>query len=99
MMDRFHSEYKATFIRILFRCIHIWNCLSLRHDCTTSCSLAQVLEVLNLSFNPLGDSCMLSLAMVLHKLSALSTLGLASCDFTQKLFQHHRLALAESMQG
>ncbi|KAI0209440.1 Tonsoku-like protein [Lamellibrachia satsuma] len=58
----------------------------------------QVLEVLNLSFNPLGDSCMLSLAMVLHKLSALSTLGLASCDFTQKLFQHHRLALAESMQ-
>ncbi|XP_038076299.1 tonsoku-like protein [Patiria miniata] len=59
----------------------------------------QLLEMLNLSYNPLTDASAPYLAALISHCSLLAELSLTSCDLTAKLFQLHRRALTEAFQG
>ncbi|KAK3589305.1 hypothetical protein CHS0354_026959 [Potamilus streckersoni] len=57
----------------------------------------QLLNSLNLSHNPLGDSCITSLSCLIENLPELSHLGIAACDLSMKLFQQHRIFLTQAL--
>ncbi|XP_030076066.1 tonsoku-like protein [Microcaecilia unicolor] len=57
------------------------------------------LEELNLSINPLGDSCSQFLASLIKSCPVLSTLRLQACGLTAKFLQHYRLLLADALKG
>nr|XP_033789816.1 tonsoku-like protein isoform X2 [Geotrypetes seraphini] len=57
------------------------------------------LEELNLSINPLGDSCSQFLASLIKSCPVLSTLKLQACGLTAKFLQHYRLLLADALKG
>ena len=59
----------------------------------------QVLEVFDISYNTIKDSCTLSLVQILNNLPSICRLVLRACGFTHKLFEQHRVALSEAMQG
>ncbi|KAM4865019.1 tonsoku-like protein [Thomomys bottae] len=58
----------------------------------------QNLEELDLSMNPLGDSCGQALASVLRACPLLSTLRLQACGFTSSFFLNHQAALSSAFQ-
>ncbi|XP_022094570.1 tonsoku-like protein [Acanthaster planci] len=59
----------------------------------------QLLETLNLSYNPLTDASAPHLAALISHCCLLAELSLTSCDLTAKLFQLHRRALTEAFQS
>ncbi|XP_078608465.1 tonsoku-like protein [Branchiostoma floridae x Branchiostoma japonicum] len=59
----------------------------------------QHLEVLNLGFNPLGDSCTLPLARLVQACPLLTVLQLQSCCLSMKVFQQHRKQLMDGLKG
>ncbi|XP_039378506.1 tonsoku-like protein isoform X3 [Mauremys reevesii] len=59
----------------------------------------QSLEELDLSLNPLGDSSSQALACLVQACPVLTTLRLQACGFTGAFLQHHRLLLANSLNG
>ncbi|XP_006879288.1 PREDICTED: tonsoku-like protein [Elephantulus edwardii] len=59
---------------------------------------AQTLEELNLSMNPLGDSCGQALATILRACPLLSTLHLQACDLGPSSFISHQAALGNAFQ-
>ncbi|XP_077993880.1 tonsoku-like protein [Glandiceps talaboti] len=59
----------------------------------------KMLEVLDLSYNSLSDSCTLYLAGIIKHSPLLSTLKLSSCDLTVKFFQLHRRHLQDALKG
>nr|XP_058132176.1 tonsoku-like protein isoform X2 [Dasypus novemcinctus] len=59
----------------------------------------QNLEELDLSMNPLGDSCGQALASVLRACPLLSTLRLQACGFSPGFFLSHQVALGGAFQG
>lgn len=59
----------------------------------------QNLEELDLSFNPLGDSCCQSLAWLVQACPVLSTLRLRACGLTMAFLQPYRLLLASALKG
>ncbi|KAG8515412.1 Tonsoku-like protein, partial [Galemys pyrenaicus] len=59
----------------------------------------QHLEELDLSMNPLGDSCGQALALVLRSCPSLSSLWLQACGFGPGLFPRPPAALPSSLQG
>ncbi|KAG3273356.1 tonsoku like, DNA repair protein, transcript variant X3 [Ictidomys tridecemlineatus] len=58
----------------------------------------QNLEELDLSMNPLGDSCGQALASLLRACPLLSTLRLKACGFGPSLFLSHQAALGSAFQ-
>ncbi|XP_077022599.1 tonsoku-like protein isoform X2 [Tamandua tetradactyla] len=56
------------------------------------------LEELDLSMNPLGDSCGQALACVLRACPSLSTLRLQACGFSPSFFLSHQEALGSALQ-
>ncbi|XP_075405211.1 tonsoku-like protein [Tenrec ecaudatus] len=60
---------------------------------------AQSLEELDLSMNPLGDSCGAALASVLRACPMLSTLRLQACGLGPSTFLNHQAALGRAFQG
>ncbi|XP_012414241.1 tonsoku-like protein [Trichechus manatus latirostris] len=59
---------------------------------------SQSLEELDLSMNPLGDSCGLALASVLRACPSLSTLHLRACGLGPSIFLSHQAALGGAFQ-
>ena len=59
----------------------------------------QMLEELNLSYNPLSDACALYMSSVVKHCPLLAKLSIQSCDLSMKFFQLHRRALTEAFQG
>ncbi|XP_037384389.1 tonsoku-like protein isoform X2 [Talpa occidentalis] len=59
----------------------------------------QNLEELDLSMNPLGDSCGQALAAILHSCPSLSNLHLQACGFGPSFFLRHHAALHSTFQG
>ncbi|KAM6148285.1 tonsoku-like protein [Rhynchocyon petersi] len=60
---------------------------------------AQTLEELDLSMNPLGDSCGQALACILRACPVLSTLRLQACDLGPSSFLSHQATLGGALQG
>ncbi|XP_072013622.1 tonsoku-like protein [Amphiura filiformis] len=61
--------------------------------------ILQMLEELNLGYNPLSDACALYVSSLVKHCPLLAKLGLQSCDLSMKFFQLHRRALTEAFQG
>ncbi|XP_049710042.1 tonsoku-like protein isoform X3 [Elephas maximus indicus] len=59
---------------------------------------SQSLEELDLSMNPLGDSCGLALASILRACPSLSTLHLQSCGLGPSIFLSHQAALGDAFR-
>ncbi|XP_006830846.1 PREDICTED: tonsoku-like protein [Chrysochloris asiatica] len=59
---------------------------------------AQTLEELDLSMNPLGDSCGPALASVLRACPSLSTLHLQACGLGPSIFQSQQAALSSTFR-
>uniref|UniRef100_G3U8S0 Tonsoku-like protein n=1 Tax=Loxodonta africana TaxID=9785 RepID=G3U8S0_LOXAF len=60
---------------------------------------SQSLEELDLSMNPLGDSCGLALASILRACPSLSTLHLQSCGLGPSIFLSHQAALGDAFRA
>ncbi|XP_048214841.1 tonsoku-like protein isoform X3 [Perognathus longimembris pacificus] len=58
----------------------------------------QNLEELDLSMNPLGDSCGQALASLLRACPLLSTLRLQACGFSSSFFLNHQAVLSSAFQ-
>lgn len=68
-------------------------------DLPSSSFLAQCLEELDLSMNPLGDGISESLSLLLFSCPLLATLSLQACSLTARFLQQHLLLLAAALTG